>query len=212
MISSQSPIRVTTRGGQTGTIERSINQGGARPGDIDIMTRIILTFGSLAGTLVAIFMLLGMTVLAGSDNMGSEAFGYLGMLLALSIIFIAIKRHRDINLGGVIRFWPALAVGLGVAALAAVFYVVAWEIYFNATDRAFMDAYANGQIAAREAAGASAEELAAYEASTREMVALYGNWWFRLPMTFTEIFPVGVLVSLVSAALLRNRNLLPRRA
>ena len=82
------------------------------------MTRIILVFGSIAGSLVALFLILGMTLLAGSDGVGSEAIGYLGMLLSLSIIFIAIKRHRDINLGGVIRFWPALALGLGVAALA----------------------------------------------------------------------------------------------
>jgi len=175
------------------------------------MTRMIIIFGSLAGSLVAVFMLLSISVLADPDGRGSETFGYLGMLLALSIIFVAIKRHRDINLGGVIRFWPALAFGLGVAAVAAIFYVVAWEVYFNATDRAFMDAYVNGQIAAREAAGASAEELAAFEASTREMAALYGNWWFRVPMTFVEIFPVGALVSLVSAGLLRNRKLLPRR-
>src|SRR3546814_12654255 len=34
---------------------------------------------------------------------------------------------------------------------------------------------------------------------------------FRLPMTFVEIFPVGVLVSLVSAAVLRNPRVLPAR-
>jgi hypothetical protein len=202
-------VTITHRGDDarrgTGSLDRSIKQGGARPGDIDIMTRIILVFGSIAG-------ILGMTLLAGSDGVGSEAIGYLGMLLSLSIIFVAIKRHRDINLGGVIRFWPALALGLGVAALAGVFYVVAWEIYFNATDRAFMEAYLSGQIAAREAAGATAAELAAFRDEMTAMMEMYGNWWFRLPMTFIEIFPIGVLVSLISAALLRNRKLLPHRA
>jgi hypothetical protein len=34
---------------------------------------------------------------------------------------------------------------------------------------------------------------------------------FRLPMTFIEICPVGVLISLISAGLLRNSRFLPAR-
>ena len=44
------------------------------------------------------------------------------------------------------------------------------------------------------------------------MMDLYRNWWFRIPITLTEILPVGLLVGLVSAAILRNPRILPRRA
>jgi len=37
------------------------------------------------------------------------------------------------------------------------------------------------------------------------------NPLFRLPMTFVEIFPVGLLIALVSAGLLRNPRFLPAR-
>ena len=37
----------------------------------------------------------------------------------------------------------------------------------------------------------------------------YANPVFRLPITFLEIFPVGLLITLVSAGLLRNSELLP---
>jgi hypothetical protein len=37
----------------------------------------------------------------------------------------------------------------------------------------------------------------------------YANPLFRLPVTFIEIFPVGLVVSLISAALLRNSRFLP---
>jgi hypothetical protein len=40
----------------------------------------------------------------------------------------------------------------------------------------------------------------------------YANPMIRMPMTFAEIFPVGLLVSLVSAGLLRNPRFLPARA
>lgn len=176
------------------------------------MARIVLTFGIIAGLIVSLLMVIGMTLLAGPDGVGSETAGYLTMLLALAFIFVAIKRHRDINLGGVIRFWPALATGLGVAAIAGLFYVITWEIYFNMTGGAFMDAYIAAQIEGQRERGLTAGELAAHEASLRQSMALYANWWFRMPVTFTEIFPVGVLVSLVSAAILRNPNVLPRRA
>ena len=39
----------------------------------------------------------------------------------------------------------------------------------------------------------------------------YANPLFRLPMTFIEIFPVGVLVSLFAAALLRNPRFMAAR-
>ncbi|MED5548248.1 MAG: DUF4199 domain-containing protein [Pseudomonadota bacterium] len=176
------------------------------------MTRIILVYGSIAGLIVGILMVIGWIAMSGEHGAGSMAVGYLTMLLALSFVFIAIKRHRDVNLGGVIRFWPALGIGLGVAALAGLFYVVSWEIYFNATGGAFMDAYIDAQIATRQADGATETELAAFEAEMRSFMTLYANWWFRMPMTFTEILPVGVLVSFVSAAVLRNPRVLPHRA
>lgn len=40
----------------------------------------------------------------------------------------------------------------------------------------------------------------------------YANPLFRLPLTFAEVAPVGLVVTLVSAALLRNPRMLPARA
>lgn len=176
------------------------------------MSRIILIFGSLSGLTVSALMLLGFTLVSSEHGGGSEAFGYLTMLLALSFIFLAIKRHRDINLGGVIKFWQALVLGAGVAALASLFYTLTWEIYFNLSGGGFMDAYMAGQIEAQREAGASEAEIDAFRSQMQAFADLYANWWFRLPMTFSEIFPVGLLVSLISAALLRNPRLLPRTA
>jgi hypothetical protein len=175
------------------------------------MTRIILVYGSIAGAVVGILMLLGWLLLSGEHGAGSMAIGYLTMLLALAFIFVAVKRHRDINLGGVIRFWPALGLGLAVAAIAGLFYVVSWEIYFNATGGAFMDAYVQAQTEVRQAAGATEAEIVAFQAEMRDFMALYANWWFRMPITFTEILPVGILVSVISAAVLRNPRVLPHR-
>lgn len=176
------------------------------------MTRFILIYGSIAGLVVATLMVGGIAISNANGSAGSQVFGYLSMLVAMSIIFVAVKRYRDTQLGGVIKFWPALGLGAGIALLASLFYVFAWEIYFNSTGGAWVEVYVE-QIRTQYAEqGRSGEEIEAYLAETQSMMELYRNWWFRMPITLTEILPVGLLVGLISAAILRNPKVLPRRA
>jgi hypothetical protein len=171
-----------------------------------------LTYGLLSGLVIIVTMITGIS-LSGLDSFfSSEWFGYLVMLVALTFIFVGVKRYRDVDRGGVIKFGPALAMGLGIAVAAGVAYVTVWEIYLAMTDYKFMDEYIAGIMRARQASGVSAEALAAETAKLESMRDSYANPLFRVPMTFLEIFPVGLLVSLVSAALLRNPKLLPRQA
>ena len=175
------------------------------------MSRIILSFGIAAGLIVAVPMCL---LLANAEH-GSAATsyftGYLIMLLALSLIFFGVKRLRDRELGGAIRFVPALLAGLGISAVAGVVYVIGWEITLAVTDFAFIDSYSAAAVEAARAKGASAADIETVIAQMEEFRRQYANPLFRLPMTFVEIFPVGVLISLISAALLRNSRFLPAR-
>ncbi len=175
------------------------------------MTRIILVYGLISG-LVIIFAILGTLVMFQGDPPHSNAFiGYLIMLVALSSIFVGVRQHRDRNLGGVIRFRTALGIGLGIAALAALAYILIWEVYLAATNYAFMDQYIAQTLEAKRAAGVSGEAWARAVAETEAMRVQYANPLIRVPITFAEIFPVGLIISLVSAALLRNPRFLPAR-
>lgn len=173
------------------------------------MGRYIFTFGAIAGLLVIGSITLGMALGGAGSAAGSELAGYLIMLVALSLIFIATKRYRDRELGGVIRFGKAFMLGLGIAAVAGVAYVLVWEIYLASTDYAFIEQYTAGFIAAEREAGISPEELAALTERMEQMKANYAKPWIRIPITFSEIFPVGAIVSLISAAILRNPRVLP---
>jgi hypothetical protein len=176
------------------------------------MTRIVLIFGIAAGLIVAV----PMDLMVANSEHGSAAqsyfAGYLVMVLALSLIFFGVKRLRDRELGGVIRFVPALLAGIGISAVAGVIYVIGWEITLAVTDFAFIDSYSTAAVEAARARGASAADIAAVIAQMDEFRRQYANPFFRLPMTFIEIFPVGLLISLISAALLRNSRFLPARA
>lgn len=170
--------------------------------------RYALIYGGIAGS-IAIGVLVASFALDLSNHATSLWFGYLVMLVALSLIFVGVKRYRDVECGGIIGFGRALAVGLGIAAVAAVFYVVGWEAYQGATGFDFMADYSASIVKAMRASGASQAAIDAKAAELRDMAVQYRNPLFRIPMTFAEVFPVGLLVALVSAALLRNPKLLP---
>lgn len=177
------------------------------------MLRNIFIYGTIAGAIVAI-PTFGLTVMLKDHppEASGMLIGYTTMLVALSAIFVAIKRQRDVDGGGVIRFWPALAMGLGVSVVAAIFYVLAWEAALGVTGMDFAGDYARQLIAAEKAKGVSGAALTKFTAEMEAFKVQYANPLYRLPMTFTEIFPVGLLVSIVSAALLRNSRFLPARA
>ncbi len=176
------------------------------------MVRKVFIYGLAAGLVVGL-PLFGMTVgMQGHPQLhNSVLLGYTIMLVALSAVFVAIKRQRDLDQGGVIRFWPAFGLGLGISIVAGVFYVVAWEAALAVTHMDFAGSYAKAMIDQQVAHGLSGEALEKFTADMERFKSDYAKPLYRLTMTFAEIFPVGVLVSLVSAGLLCNRGFLPLR-
>lgn len=176
------------------------------------MIKVIVRYGIFAGLIVGSLMMGYMLSITGADHGASSmVLTYLVMLLALSMVFVGIKQYRDRVLGGVIKFGPALLVGLGISAVAGIFYAVAWEITMPLMKFNFIESYANSMIDQARASGAGPAEIEKVASQAGDFTRLYANPLFRFPMTFLEIFPVGVVVTLVSAAILRNSGALPAR-
>lgn len=175
------------------------------------MTRIIFTYGIIGGLIVTVGMLLGMFAVPDGGGMVGMAVGYLSMLVALSTVFMGVRSYRDTVGGGVIRFWPAFGLGLAIALIASLFYVATWEVYMWQTDYRFMDVYVAGTIADMQAQGRPAAEIAAFSTEMEAFKRQYAQPLFRMMVTLSEIAPVGVIVALVSAAVLRNSRMFPSR-
>lgn len=174
------------------------------------MINVILRYGIIGGLIVAIPMVWRMLAAQPGENpLGGMLVGYLVMIVALTTVFLGIKQYRDKVLGGVIKFGPAFLLGLGISFVASVFYVVGWEISIAFSKFDFAAWYSNSLLESAQASGASAAELAKVTADIESFQKLYANPLLRMPMVFIEIFPVGVLISLISAALLRKSRLLP---
>jgi hypothetical protein len=170
--------------------------------------RYAFVYGAIGGAIV-ISIMVATFVFNLTGHVHSLWFGYLVMLVGLTMIFVGIKRYRDAECGGVIRFGRAFGLGLGIAVVAGVIYVVGWECYLAFSGGNFMADYSASIIGHMRADGASPAAIQAKQEEMRQMAEMYANPLIRMPMTFAEIFPVGLLVALVSAALLRNPRLMP---
>lgn len=177
------------------------------------VNRLVLLYGIIAGLIVGIpvdWLALSRTPAWVSGNM--MLVTYLVMIIGLTAVFLGIKHYRDKALGGVIRFVPALLVGLGISAVASLIYALCWEVSLALSGLDFAGSYAKQMIEAARAKGASPAELQKVIADAEAFAKSYANPFYRISVTFLEIFPVGVLISLISAGLLRNPRLLPARA
>lgn len=171
------------------------------------MWRKIIFYGAVAGLVAGVPLSIAIAINAPAAH--GMVVGYLTMLIGLSAVFVAIKRYRDVELGGVIRFLPGFGLGLAISAVAGVFYVLAWETVSAFSHMDFAADYAKSLIEQQKAVGVAGDALVKFTADMERFKAQYANPLYRLPMVFAEIFPVGVLVSAVSAGLLRNSRFLP---
>lgn len=171
------------------------------------MKKIVLTFGLISGAISAGLMtaLVPFAETIGFDN--GTIVGYTVIVLSFLLVFFGIKSYRDNVGGGYISFGRAFSVGILIAVISSVIYVVAWEIVFQNWLYDFPEKYTNYIIEKARASGASAEEVARQGAEMNSMWALYrGNILIRFAFTFIEPFPVGLLITLISAAVLRKRK------
>jgi hypothetical protein len=173
--------------------------------------RIVVVYGCIAGA-ITIAMTIAATNSQGTIASTSAWFGYLIMLISLSLIFAGVKRYRDIQGGGYIRFKNAIGIGLAIAGLAAIVYVIVWEIYLASSNYSFIEKYVSAAAAEVTAIGLPEDDVANRLAALNAFKAQYLNPFYRIPITFSEIFPMGALIALLSALLLRNPTFLPAQS
>lgn len=179
------------------------------------MLRIILIYGLIGAVIAGGPLLWGMLTFDVNSRQMPEngaLIGYATILVALTGVFLGVKHYRDKVKGGVIKFVPALGVGLGISAVASLGWVVAWEISLAMTKFDFVAAYYGAMIEQAQADGATAEKIAQMRTEQEGFASMYSNPVIRMGITFVEMFPIGVVISLISAALLRNSRFLPARA
>ena len=171
------------------------------------MKRIVLRFGLASGViLVALSSVLwAVTMNEAIDLEGSEVIGYSAMVLSFLLVFFGVRSYRDTVAGGAIGFGKAFQVGLLITLITCAMYVITWEIaYFNFFPD-FLDEYTTRALAKMRAEGESAAAIQKMERQMAFMAKYYDNIFFNSAITLLEVLPVGLIVSLISAAILRRK-------
>ena len=171
------------------------------------MKKTVLKFGLISGGLFAVMIFATMPFVykIGFDN--GLIVGYTTMVVAFLFVFFGIRSYRETVGNGYISFGRAFTVGILITLISCLFYVIAWEIlYFNFMPD-FGDRYAQYVIEKARTAGASAEEISKQVAEMDRMKAILQNPLSNAVVTFfIEPFPVGLIISAISALILRKRR------
>ena len=169
------------------------------------MKRIVLIFGLISGALMTIFMFATMPFI---DKIGFDKglfIGYANIVLAFTLVFFGIRSYRENVGGGTITFGRAFAVGILITIISSICYVIAWQILYHTFMPDFFEKYSAYVIENARAAGATPEALQAQSKQLEQDIQLYKNPFVHVAFVFLEPFPVGLLITLISAAVLRRR-------
>jgi len=172
------------------------------------MKKIVLINGLIAGVIATSWTLGYMTLSHHNlnSNMGM-IYGYASMILGFSLIFVGVKSYRDKQNGGVISFGKAFRMGLYITLIASTMYVVAWEIMYFTVMHDFGRTYAANLLDKMQKSGASVADIAKRRVELDEWVRQYDNVFFNSALAYMEILPVGLLVSVIAALVLKRKKI-----
>jgi hypothetical protein len=168
------------------------------------MKKTVLVFGLLSGAVSAAMMLATLPFL---DDIGFDrgaVVGYTAIVLSFLFVFFGIRSYREAN-GGVLTFGRGFSVGILITLISCVFYVATWELVYFRLAPGFAEKYAAYAIEHKRASGASAQEVEAVRQQMAQFKIWYDQPLMNAAMTFTEPFPIGLLVTLISAGVLRRK-------
>jgi len=169
------------------------------------MKKTVLTFGLISGAILAAMMVI---TIPFENKIGSGKaliLGYTTMVLAGLLIYFGVRSYRENVSGGQLTFGRGFTVGILIALIASACYVGTWEIIYYKFMPDFADKYAAHMVEQQKAAGASQQKIDETAKKAQEFKESYKNPAINIAMTFMEVFPVGLVMTLISAGLLRRK-------
>ncbi|AFK03988.1 hypothetical protein Emtol_2854 [Emticicia oligotrophica DSM 17448] len=170
------------------------------------MKKLILTNGLIAGVLISVFTVCSIAYCYASGNFeGNMVLGYAAMILSFSFVFVGVKKFRDEQNDGTLTFGKGFITGLYISLIASSIYVLTWLIdyYFFIPD--FLEKFSQQSLTKMKGSGASTSEISAAIEQMEGYKKMYASPLGVIFLTYMEILPVGLVVSLISALILKRK-------
>ncbi|HKR60309.1 MAG TPA: DUF4199 domain-containing protein [Pyrinomonadaceae bacterium] len=169
------------------------------------MKKIVLTYGLISGAIAALLMFATIRFVGRLSYEYLTILGYTIFVVSFLMVFFGIRAYRDNVAGGTITFGKGFKVGLLITLISCAIYIVCWEIISKYFLPGFFAQYLAYTIEQLRAAGAPPEEITLQMQENEKFLGWYQNPLMRFVFSFMEAFPVGLLITLISAAILRRK-------
>jgi len=170
------------------------------------MQKVVLTFGLLSGAVVTALMFL---TLPFAEQIGFDRAVYVGyttILISMLFVYFEVRSYRDNVLAGKMSFGAGFKAGLLITLVSSVCYVVSWLVMYYGFMDEFGQKYAAYIVESAQARGASQAEIDVALKQGQEAIAMLDNPLINAAVSFTEPIPVGLLITIISAAALRTKQ------
>lgn len=169
------------------------------------MKKTVLIFGLISGVISAAMMLVTIPFV---DKVGwekGEILGYTTIVLSALMVFFGVRSYRENVGGGRLTFGRGFAVGILITLISCACYVGTWEIVYYKFMPGFAEKYAAHMVERAKASGASQPKLDETEQKAKQFKQTYHNPAVNVALTFMEVFPIGLVVTLLSAGILPKK-------
>lgn len=167
--------------------------------------KTVLTFGFLSGLLSVAMMWATVPFI---DSIGFDKgfiVGYTAIVISFLFVFFGVRAYRESLDGAPLTFANAFGVGLMITLISCAFYVASWMVMERTVMPDFMDKYSEYVLTELRTSGATQVAVDAKVKELADFKTMYANPLLVMAFTFLEPFPVGLLVTLVSALTLRRK-------
>src|ERR1700722_8019297 len=147
------------------------------------MKKTVLIFGLISGAISALMMLVTMPFTEHISYDRALLMGYTNIVLSFLLVYFGIR----------------------ITLISCAIYVFTWEIVYFGFKNVSMDHYYAHMIERAKASGGSDAAIAAKVQEINHTRQMYGNPLFNSLLTFIEPFPVGLVITFISAAILRKK-------
>ena len=173
------------------------------------MKKTVFVFGVISGTILAGMMVATLPFLEKIGQDKGLIIGYTTMVLAGLLVYFGIRSYRENFGGGKLSFGRAFVVGILISLIANCFYVATWEILYHKFMPDFAEKYSAQMIERAKTSGSSQQKIDEVKRQAEDFQRSYHNPVYVIGMTFLEVFPPFLLITLISAAILRRKILGP---